>query len=640
MSFRLMRQAFLRQSLLRQVLPKQALLKPALLFASLALCLWPVAATGQIYVDKDSPSGGDGSSWSGAYNYLQDGLEAAGSGDQVWVAEGTYYPDASSSGDTDDRTATFELPSGAKVIGGFTGYGDREETSLTGRPERFQDAVTILSGEIQQDGDASNNAYHVATSRSDPSDTELRRVRITGGNANGRGEESLGGGVLLVGTDAKLLRSYVQKNQATRGAGIGIKRGAPALQALLVNENTASKVGGGVYDYEGGATVAYTTIAHNDASSGGGTFKVSSSTTWPNTHAYSNSGGNKTSEPADKLTVTLSTTVVGNDLYQDSDGDGLGYDDVSFHPENGTLDALTVKAGPVTKTIDMSSGSNTVNVPRSSDIDNLWFVQDDADFIDTWVMNDTENDPAPDLRKNTTDYETFPDPTKPDYQSPYDDGQPDQNSSEYNVLKLPAGELVSSYEARVIPARSPRVEESKVDGSRDEKWETYDNTIDEWQSHVSGQGGRWKEREVDGSTRKEVKTYIETGQSTYEQHMVDAYDLLRDIVPYPTASPQKVSSAPNEFNVNWTQEGSDGNNTYYDSDFIEKSFAQHSNSSSYGTAVSELYSALTGGYGTVQDDEPFDSISGGESILIKRKAAFPLRIQYSVGAENSGIVNP
>jgi hypothetical protein len=40
-----------------------------------------------IFVDAGAAAGGDGQSWAAAYDYLQDALAAASSGDQIWVAK-------------------------------------------------------------------------------------------------------------------------------------------------------------------------------------------------------------------------------------------------------------------------------------------------------------------------------------------------------------------------------------------------------------------------------------------------------------------------------------------------------------------------------------------------------------------------
>ncbi len=84
-----------------------------------------------IYVDDDASASGDGQAWSTAYKYLQDALDNAEAGDEIWVAAGTYYPDIdeSSTRTDDDRTESFELVSDVALYGGFSG----DEESLFDR---------------------------------------------------------------------------------------------------------------------------------------------------------------------------------------------------------------------------------------------------------------------------------------------------------------------------------------------------------------------------------------------------------------------------------------------------------------------------------------------------------------------------
>jgi len=61
----------------------------------LILFLMPAIATARIiYVDASKlDDNGDGLSWQTAKKYLQSALALAISGDEIWVAQGTYYPD-------------------------------------------------------------------------------------------------------------------------------------------------------------------------------------------------------------------------------------------------------------------------------------------------------------------------------------------------------------------------------------------------------------------------------------------------------------------------------------------------------------------------------------------------------------------
>ena len=68
--------------------------------------------------------------WSTAFRFLQDGLEIATSGDQIWVADGTYRPNLGVSPPPPDPCAvSFALIDGVEIYGGFLGG----ETALAAR---------------------------------------------------------------------------------------------------------------------------------------------------------------------------------------------------------------------------------------------------------------------------------------------------------------------------------------------------------------------------------------------------------------------------------------------------------------------------------------------------------------------------
>jgi len=78
-----------------------------------------------IYVDKDAAEGGDGTSWSSAYKFLNDALDYVDNRSgryDLWVAEGTYYTDEGNLYANDDQNSTYLVPSTVdSILGGFSG---------------------------------------------------------------------------------------------------------------------------------------------------------------------------------------------------------------------------------------------------------------------------------------------------------------------------------------------------------------------------------------------------------------------------------------------------------------------------------------------------------------------------------------
>ncbi len=211
-------------------------MRRALRLGTIALCALVSASAlaDVIYVDPDALGANDGSSWVNAFTDLQPALAAAASGDEVWVAAATYKPTA-----TTDRSISFALENGVGLYGGFAG----DETQ---RSERDPAAnVTILSGDIGVAADASDNSYHVVVSDGSVTPSgALDGFTITGGQANGTGNDTGGGGIWMSG-------------------------GAPTLANLAIVSNFASAEGGGMRVTGGSATLVNTRFASNSVAFGG-----------------------------------------------------------------------------------------------------------------------------------------------------------------------------------------------------------------------------------------------------------------------------------------------------------------------------------------------------------------------------------
>ncbi|MEO1534592.1 MAG: right-handed parallel beta-helix repeat-containing protein [Planctomycetota bacterium] len=147
--------------------------------ALLALLPEPAAARTVYFVNADAPAGGSGRDWNDAFDRLELALAVAQSGEQVWVAGGSYSPFASPV----DRDATFDVPSGVEVYGGFFG----NEQQLGERQDPF-DRPSVLDGQ--------GVSYNVVTIDDAAPGTTLDGFLITGGLADGvSGRRSRGAGI-------------------------------------------------------------------------------------------------------------------------------------------------------------------------------------------------------------------------------------------------------------------------------------------------------------------------------------------------------------------------------------------------------------------------------------------------------------
>lgn len=220
------------------------------------------ATPGVWFVKANAGGADDGMSWANAFTNLQDAIAIALSNDQVWIAIGKYKPTTVSS----DRSATFGVPNGVSLYGGFSGT----ETSLGQR--NFSSNIVVLSGDTLGDDlngftNCTENVYHVVTVYNG---AILDGCQVSGGYANGSGNDVYGAGVFIA-AGGIVRNCTIATNLATYGGGCFLNSGG-TVAASLIRNNKASTAGGGVYVKTSGIVSNCSIYANDGGANGGGVY--------------------------------------------------------------------------------------------------------------------------------------------------------------------------------------------------------------------------------------------------------------------------------------------------------------------------------------------------------------------------------
>lgn len=221
-------------------------------------------STGTVIYVKESAIG-NGSSWNDAFGTLQQALESAQPGDEIWIAAGTYVPTKTVSDgvptQSNLRNATFKMRPGVAIYGGFPA----DAANGTGMSARnWETNPTILSGDLNRDdtdnleenkSDNANNVFHHPETLALDATAILDGVTITGGNGDVHGA-----GIRNEGSSSNADR----RNNLT-------------LRNIIMTENIATRSfygiggsGGGLYNAYGTLSLANVTISNNQGFNGGG----------------------------------------------------------------------------------------------------------------------------------------------------------------------------------------------------------------------------------------------------------------------------------------------------------------------------------------------------------------------------------
>lgn len=314
--------------------------------ASAFLCLFATLSFGAVrYVDVDNGSGTeDGTSWATAFTTIGDAMTAANTGDDIWVAEGSYHE-------------LVTMKANVALYGGFSGPGSTLADRDPATYRTFIDGDDARACVVPADGTRLDGFTLYNGNATDGGAMFINDVAITvancqflscyamylGGAVIMHGDSPVvfedcrfvdnsasvdsGGAVHVYGNGATFRRcAFAGNAAATEGGALDLfENSAPILlEDCTFIGNSAATLGGGVYSPgTGGAELARCVFAHNSAgTSGGGIYSTAPLTLLD--CAFSGNAADSGGGVYHNCDLTLSITgsrFSGNDAL--SDGGGL-----------------------------------------------------------------------------------------------------------------------------------------------------------------------------------------------------------------------------------------------------------------------------------------------------------------------------
>lgn len=221
-------------------------------------------------VDARATGTNTGLTWPDAFTDLHAALAAALTGDEIWVAIGTYRP-AEPGG---DLAAAFHIPAGVEVYGGFAGTETRRDQRPAGQR-------STLSGDLNGDdaldpGNRADNSMIIVDASGTDAATGLDGFVITGANGPpGGGLYVAGGGLYAVGGYLAVNHCLFLDNHADYGGAVHLTDSDVRFSHCWFADNSAAFDGGALYLNLGSdATLVACGFTDNSASYAGGAARI------------------------------------------------------------------------------------------------------------------------------------------------------------------------------------------------------------------------------------------------------------------------------------------------------------------------------------------------------------------------------
>jgi len=224
-----------------------------------------------IYVNINASGANTGASWNDAYTNLQTALILAQSGDQIWVARGTYKPTSS------NISVSFTINGGISLYGGFLG----NENNLSQRIAFCNE--TILSGDLL-DNDSNNisslqdNSRNIVSIINQSSNIIIDGFTIqkafSNSNISNQWQVKRGGIYVWSSANVNISNCIIKNNSSYTGSGIAIYGSSANISNCIVTNNYANDDAGGMdFAFDGVINVKNCLIYNNlcdDVDSGAG----------------------------------------------------------------------------------------------------------------------------------------------------------------------------------------------------------------------------------------------------------------------------------------------------------------------------------------------------------------------------------